>query len=93
MNTKAQEYKSIIESILGRELNGGRCREDVAGRMCITYQLIQDGYSTVEAGRQVGRDHATVLHYKKCMENCKAFPKVYRYECNLWAEFQSKLNQ
>ena len=90
---KVERYKDIIESILGRSLNDSRHREDVAGRMCIAYQLIQDGYSTIEAGRQIGRDHATVLHYRKSMENCKAFPKAYRYECDLWEQFQSMLNQ
>ena len=90
---QAEKYKSIIESILGRELNNSRKREDVAGRMCIAYQLIQDGYSTNEAGKQIGRDHATVLHYKKCMETCKTYPKAFRYECDMWEEFQNMLNQ
>lgn len=90
---KAEQYKSIIESILGRSLNESRCREDVAGRMCIAYQLMQDGYSTSFVGKMVGRDHATILHYRKCMENCKTFPKAYRYECDMWEEFQKMLNQ
>ena len=90
---QAENYRNIIESILGRALNDSRSREDVAGRMCIAYQLIQDGYSTTEAGKKIGRDHATVLHYKKCMENCKTYPKAYRTECDMWESFQNMLNQ
>lgn len=90
---RAEQYKGIIETILGRTLNDSRKREDVAGRMCIAYQLMQDGYSTIIVGKMVGRDHATVLHYRKCMENCKTYPKAYRYECDMWREFQDMLNQ
>lgn len=91
--SRFERYKECIEAILGRSLNNSRSREDVAGRMCIAYQLMQDGYSTTEAGKQVGRDHATVLHYRQCMENCKAYPKAYRIERDMWDEFQNMLNQ
>lgn len=90
---QAEEYKRIIEEILGRSLGNSRGREDVAGRMCIAFQLIQDGFTTTMVGKMIGRDHATVLHYKKCMSNCKAFPKAYHYECYMWDEFQKMLNQ
>lgn len=89
----AENYIKIIEGIIGRKLNEkSRSREDVAGRMCVAIQLMRDGFSTPEVGKMIKRDHATVLHYKKCMEKCKAFPRSFRYECYILDEFEKQLN-
>ena len=90
---RIKEYKGIIEAILGREIADGRKREDVAARMCIAYQLHTDGYTSGQVGKMIGRDHATVLHMIKMMDACRTYPKSNRIECDMWEEFQSKLNQ
>ena len=90
--SRLERYKGYIEAILGRSLNDSRKREDVAGRMCIAYQLRADGYSTNEIGKLVGRDHATILYLCKQMEVCIKYPNSYRSESDMWEEFQSMLN-
>ena len=90
--SRVEIYKGFIEAILGRSLNNSRKREDVAGRMCIAYQLRTDGYSTSEIGKMVGRDHATILYLCKQMEVCIAYPTSYRSEYDMWEEFHNMLN-
>lgn len=90
--SRAETYRDYIEKILGRSLNNSRSREDVAGRMIIAYQLRADGYSTMEIGRMVGRNHATILYLCKQMQSCIAYPNSYRSEHDMWEEFQNMLN-
>lgn len=90
--SRVETYKGYIESILGRSLNNSRKREDVAGRMCIAYQLRVDGFSTGEIGKMVGRNHATVLYLCKQMQCCIAYPNSYRSEHDMWEAFQNMLN-
>lgn len=91
--SRVEHYKEVIESVLGRPIQNGRKRDDVAARMCIAYQLHSDGYTSGQVGKMIGRDHATVLHMIKQMDACKAFPRSFRRECDLWEEFQSMLNK
>ena len=90
--SRVDYYREVIESILGRPIENTRSRDDVAARMCLAYQLHADGYTSGQVGKMIGRDHATVLHMIKMMEACKAYPRAYRRECDLWEEFEELLN-
>ena len=89
---RIEHYRAVIESILGKPIGNSRKRDDVAARMCLAYQLHADGYTSGQIGKMLGRDHATVLHMIKMMEACKAYPRAYRRECDLWEEFEELLN-
>ena len=49
----------------------------VWGRSMVAYQMIKEGYSTLEIGHQRMKDHSTVTHMKVMMQDALSLPKAY----------------
>lgn len=90
--SKVEQYKEAVESIMGERLDM-KSREPrfVAGRMCIAYQLLNEGNGISAVGRAIGKDHATICHIRKQMEMILQLPKVYRDESALWERFKERI--
>lgn len=79
-NERYEFLKSIVEDVLDHKIDNSRHRLNVTGRMYIAYIMQQDGYSTAVIGKQMKRDHATVLHLLKQMNDMLSVPNFYKKE-------------
>ena len=58
----------------------------------VAYEMMQEGFTLAEIGRQIGRDHSTIIHYRHKMENALSLPQAYKDIIPVWEEFQKRLN-
>lgn len=59
-----------------------RKREYVDARMTCAYILTNSGMTSTSVGRLLGKDHATILHYKS------KFPFIMKQDANLKAKYE-----
>lgn len=64
---------------------------DVWARTMVAYQMILEGYTTPEIGRQMRKDHSTVIHYKWKMKDALDLPQAYRDILPLWNDFKETI--
>lgn len=64
---------------------------DVWARTMVAYQMIQEGYSTTEIGNQMIKDHSTITHMKKKMQDALGLPQAYRDILEIWDKFQNRI--
>ena len=66
MNSEARQLVAIVAAVSGETFNtilyGGRRRPLPICRYLVARELVRRGYSSIEAGRQLGIDHVTVLY-------------------------------
>lgn len=55
-----------------------RSREDVLVRVFVAYKMRERGYSYNEIGKVMNKNHSTIIHYIRTMEDFFAVPKAYR---------------
>ena len=72
--------KSVVESVLGREIRKGRLHEDVIARMYISFVLKNDGFSYTEISRAIGKNHSTVFYMVRKVKDMLSLPVAYRDE-------------
>jgi len=78
--------------IFGREITYfNRDSWDVWARAMVAYQMLQEGYSTGEVGRQLMKDHSTVIHLRKKVEDMLSLPQAYRDITPVWEQFQKQI--
>ena len=65
----------------------------VLGRRFISYQLIVEGFSYSDIGRNLIRHHASIMHCRKMMEDYFKYPEMFKLELAYWNEFQKRLNE
>ena len=63
----------------------------VWARTMVAYQMCKEGYTTVEIGRQMMKDHSTVTHMKVMMQDALSLPKAYGKIIAIWNEFQRRI--
>ena len=49
----------------------------VWARAMVAYQMLREGYSTVEVGRQMMKDHSTICHLRSRMQDVFDMPQAY----------------
>lgn len=84
-------YKAATSIVGDGILTDSRMRELVIGRMLIVYQMRQEGYTLHTIGRHMMRDHSSVYHLEKKMEDVLKYPKLFPSELQLWNKFQDIL--
>lgn len=82
---------TMAERVFLRRLSPGRTREDVMIRSFVAYRLHGEGYSTTRIGKMIGRDHATVVHMIRKMEDILAYPGAYQDESEKYRRFENSL--
>ena len=84
---------ACAEIAVGRKLSRERCEDNTLIRAFVSYMLRNEGYSYSEIGRMLQRDHSTVMHIYKKMEDILSLPHVYRKEIDMFREFEELLCQ
>lgn len=65
----------------------------VWARTMVAYQMIREGYTTLEIGKQMRKDHASVTHMKVKMEDALSLPQAYGDIIEVWTKFQKRIRQ
>ena len=63
----------------------------VWARAMVAYQMIQEGYSTGEIGRQMMKDHSTIIYLRKKVQNAFDIPRAYQDILAIWNDFQKRI--
>lgn len=69
--------KSIAEQATGHTLTETRSRENTEVRMLIAAEMRSEGFTLEEIGIYMQRNHSTVTHYTKMLEDARKYPKMY----------------
>lgn len=82
----------VMQDILGEEIpREGRKAEWVWARTMAVYQMRQEGYTLCDIGKQMGRNHASVIHLLDKMQNALDYPVMYPDVMPIWFNFKVKL--
>ena len=65
--------------------------EFVWARSILAYQLVKEGMTASEAGRFLGKDHATIIYMRRRVEDALMYPKQYTDVIYIWKKFQNKI--
>ena len=82
---------ACAELAVGRKLSRERCEDNTLIRSFVSYVLRNAGYSYCEIGRMLERDHSTVIHLYRKMEDIISVPNAYRREMDMFREFEELL--
>lgn len=63
----------------------------VWARAMVAYQLTQEGFTTGEAGRMIGKDHSTIIHLRNKMKDALEYAYAFQDIIDIWKQFQNKL--
>lgn len=78
-----------MEQILGEPVKfDSRVTRFVWARTMVAYQLTREGYTLVETGRLMQKDHATIIHMRKKMQDALSFEYAYKDIVDIWKQFQ-----
>lgn len=76
--SKIDALKLIISDEFNVDVNkGSRLREVVEGRKAFAYILRKYNVSTTFIGKQINKNHATVLHYTRNLEHELAYDSIF----------------
>ena len=64
----------------------------VWARTMVAYQMLREGYSTVEVGHQMMKDHSTICHLRSKMQDVFDMPQAYEDILEMWDKFQNQIN-
>lgn len=68
-----------------------RIPSHVWARTMVAYQMILEGYTTTEIGHQMEKDHSSVIHMRKKMQDALSLPWAYKDIIPIWNEFQKRI--
>lgn len=83
---------SLMGDALGEPVHRkSRIARYVTARTFIAYELLEEGYTTTEVGKMMGKDHATIVYLRGKMLNYFNLPLVFDEELALWKRFKQKI--
>lgn len=83
---------AIYQDLTGRRINlKSHDHNDVWGKVMIAYRMLQEGFSGGAIGRQLNKDHSTIIHYRRKMEFVFEMPKMYSDVIKIWEMFNDKV--
>lgn len=86
------ELLSIAEDLFDYKMKTSRRdAEDVMIRRFISYRLRQEGFSLSAIGHAVGKNHSTIFHLIKQMEDYFSLPGLYKDDIKKYLEFDSRV--
>ena len=65
----------------------------VWARAMVAYQMCKEGYTTIEIGHQMMKNHSTIIHLRNKMQDVFDMPFAYRDIIETWNEFQKRIEQ
>lgn len=69
----------------------GRESHYVWARAMVAYQMSQEGYHTIEIGRQMMKNRTTIIHLLKKIQYVFDFPHMYEDVLQMWYKFQKQI--
>ena len=88
-------YNELIRelwAVTGKTIDlDDRKAQFVWARAMAAYQMLREGFTTVETGRQMGRDHSTVIHLRRRIQDALDLPEAYKDIVDIWKQFQKRL--
>ena len=67
--------------------------DSVWARAIVAYQMCREGYTTIEIGRQMMKNHSTIIHLRDKMQDVFEMPFAYRDIIEIWNDFQKRIEQ
>lgn len=64
----------------------------VMGRRMIAYQMRKEGCSLTFIGKCLNKNHATILHMTRSMDDILQLPKMFKLEITYWNMFQKRIS-
>lgn len=86
-------YKIVTEMFGNGILSGCKQYNLVLGRRFIAYQMHNEGYSWTEISRLLKKDHSSVIHMYKMMDDIFDYPEVFYLEISHWNIFRKTLKE
>lgn len=77
-------FNLVSRLVMAQPLDSCRDRENVIARIIIAYRLRYAGYSTVQVGRMLKKNHSTITHYERKMEFALKYPNAFPKLVKLW---------
>lgn len=68
-----------------------RIPSHVWARTMVAYQMIKEGYSTMEIGHQMMKNHSSITHMKDKMQDALSLPQAYGDIIEIWNKFQKRI--
>lgn len=89
---RAEDLLAVLCGLTGRRMNlRSRDSEVVWAKAMVAYRMMEEGYTLAEIGRQLGKDHSTVIHYRHKMQDALSLPQAYQDILPLWYEFKTRI--
>lgn len=82
---------SVAERASGVRLTESREAGNALIRSIVAYRLVKEGYHYSEIGKAMGRNHSTISHYVRKVENMLSVPLAYRREVQQFKRFEEML--
>lgn len=86
----SERYKTLVsaaERATGYSLTSTREAINSLIRSIVAYRLVKEGYHYSEIGKAMRRNHSTISHYIKKVENMLSVPNSYKREMDIFNEF------
>ena len=82
-----------MAKVMGKERIGyvNREQDDVWARAMVAYQMTKEGYSSTEIGRQMMKDHSTIIHLRNKVRDVFILPQMYGDIIEIWDKFQKRI--
>lgn len=85
MDLTALSLRERVRVITGADIHEkSRRREVIIARVIFSNALLQSGATIILVGMEVGKDHATIDHYKKLLAKWKSMPRFFPEEIGCW---------
>lgn len=87
MREWAEELRQTMRRVSGADAaTKTRERDNVVARAMIAHVLLEMGMTTIQVGALLGKNHATISHYRNLMAAFMSSPG-YTVERELWNDF------
>ena len=88
----SEEYLAVMEELTGKDIRSKSRMPDVVwARFMVMYQMRKDGLTFKYIGDTLGKDHATVVHGVRMINDMLDMPRMYPEEIRLWQQFQKSI--
>ena len=84
---------AAAEHASGYKLTDSREAWNALIRAIVAYRLVKEGYHLMEIGRAMNRNHSTVSHYIRKVDNMLSVPLAYKREIAILEEFEKLVGE
>lgn len=90
---RGAQLLGYMEEVIGEKIPvKSRVPRYAWARTMVAYQLLQEGFTTTQAGMMIGKDHCTVIYMRHKMEDALEMAFAYKDIIHIWKQFQNKID-